>query len=160
MGARPMKNAQMPVDLDGLPGHNIRRLQQIAVAIFLQETEPHGVTPVQYAALNAVHAAPGIDQRTLARTIGFDTSTIAGVIDRLESRGLMRRGASPQDRRVRLLGLTADGAAMLAAVTPAMLRAQNRMLAPLPRAERAEFMRMLQTLVSANNELSRAPSES
>jgi len=36
---------------------------------------------------------------------------------------------------------------------------QKRILAPLPRAERAEFMRMLQVLVNANNELSRAPSE-
>ena len=38
------------------------------------------------------------------------------------------------------------------------LRAQARILAPLPRAERAEFMRMLRVLVDANNDLSRAPS--
>ena len=69
------------VDLDDLPGHHIRRLHQIAVAIFLQETEPLGLTPVQYAALQGVANAPGIDQRTLARTIGLDTSTTGGVID-------------------------------------------------------------------------------
>lgn len=154
-----MKKAPV-VDLDDLPGHHIRRLQQIAVAIFLQETEATGITPVQYAALQAVAHAPGVDQRTLARTIGFDTSTIAGVVDRLESRGLMQRNASPADRRVRLLTLTDDGRHLLDAVQPGMLRAQARMLAPLPEADRAEFMRMLRTLVDANNELSRAPSES
>lgn len=147
------------VDLQGLPGHYIRRLHQIAVAIFLQETEAHGVTPVQYAALQSVGDTPGIDQRTLARTIGLDTSTIAGVLDRLETRGLLSRSASPGDRRVRLLTLTHDGLALLGVLVPDMLRAQQRMLAPLPKGERAEFMRMLQALVTANNEMSRAPSD-
>lgn len=142
-----------------LPGHHIRRLHQIAVAIFLQETEAHGITPVQYAALQTVGNAPGIDQRTLAGTIGLDTSTVAGVIDRLEARGLLARGTSPNDRRVRLLTLTAEGQALLVKVVPDMQKAQQRILAPLPKAERAEFMRMLRTLVDANNELSRAPSD-
>lgn len=153
-----MKKAPV-VDLDELPGHHIRRLQQIAVAIFLQETEATGITPVQYAALQTVANAPGIDQRTLARTIGFDTSTIAGVIDRLQSRGLMQRNTSPADRRVRQLTLTDDGRRLLAETLPGMQRAQARMLAPLPAGDRAEFMRMLRTLVQANNELSRAPSD-
>lgn len=151
--------AASTMDLEQLPGHHIRRLQQIAVAIFLQETEPLGVTPVQYAALQTVANAPGIDQRTLARKIGFDTSTIAGVVDRLEARGLLRRNASAEDRRVRLLTITAEGQALLAELLPGMLRAQERMLAPLKKAERAEFMRMLRVLVRTNNELSRAPSE-
>lgn len=153
------KSAAGPVDLDALPGHYIRRLQQIAVAIFLQETEGHGVTPVQYAALQTVANSPGIDQRSLARAIGFDTSTIAAVVDRLEARGLLLRAVSPDDRRVRLLTLTADGQRTLEAVIPGMRRAQERMLEPLPKAERTEFMRMLKQIVIANNELSRAPSE-
>lgn len=153
------KSAAGAVDLDALPGHYIRRLQQIAVAIFLQETEGHGVTPVQYAALQTVANAPGIDQRSLARAIGFDTSTIAAVVDRLEARGQLLRAVSPDDRRVRLLTLTTEGQRTLEAVIPGMRRAQERMLEPLPKAERAEFMRMLKQIVIANNELSRAPSE-
>lgn len=140
------------LDLYSLPGHDIRRLHQIAVALFMQETESFGVTPVQYAALQAVQNAPGIDQRTLARTIGFDTSTIAGVIDRLEARGLMQRSASAQDRRVRLLTLTAAGQQLVENVVPAMLRAQERILDPLPASERGEFMRMLSVLVSSRQE--------
>jgi len=147
------------LDLDDLPGHYIRRLQQIAVAIFLQETEAHGLTPVQYAALSKVGLTPGVDQRTLARSIGLDTSTIAGVIDRLETRGLMQRMASPEDRRVRLLDLTEQGEKVLQAVGPDMLKAQQRILEPLSPVERDEFMRMLRKVVTANNELSRAPSE-
>jgi MarR family transcriptional regulator, lower aerobic nicotinate degradation pathway regulator len=160
MRTRPSPEAKSPiVDLGDLPGHHIRRLHQIAVAIFLQETEAAGVTPVQYAVLQAAANQPGIDQRTLARSAGLDTSTTAGVIDRLEARGLLQRDSSPDDRRVRLLHLTDGGRALLDAVLPAMQRAQERILEPLPRAERKEFMRMVRTLVTANNELSRAPSD-
>lgn len=148
-----------PIDLESLPGHHIRRLHQIAVAIFLQESEPHGLTPVQYATLQSVGNVPGIDQRTLARTIGLDTSTIGGVIDRLVARGLVRRNASPDDRRVRLSTLTDAGHWQLQQAIPSMLRAQERMLEPLSKRDRVEFMRMLRILVRANNELSRAPCE-
>jgi DNA-binding MarR family transcriptional regulator len=147
------------LDLDALPGHLIRRLQQIAVGLFMEETEAHDLTPVQFAALATIARQPGEDQRTLARTIGFDTSTIGGVIDRLERRGLVQRNPAPEDRRVRRLTLTDAGATLLAQVLPAMQRAQKRILAPLPAAERAEFMRLLAVLVTANNAASRAPSQ-
>lgn len=146
-------------DLVDLPGHYIRRLQQIAVAIFLEETQAFGITPVQFAALDTVRRQPLLDQRSLARSIGFDTSTIAGVVDRLERRGLVARNASADDRRVRLLSLTPEGEALLDAVLPATLNAQQRILAPLAEADQATFMEMLKTLVCANNALSRAPSE-
>lgn len=148
-----------PIDLAELPGHHIRRLHQIAVAIFLQEAEATGITPVQYAALQAVANQAGLDQRTLARSIGLDTSTTAGVVDRLEARGLLRRSASPEDRRVRRLHLTPLGHETVRAVQPAMRRAQQRILAPLPEAEQRQFMRLLRQLVEANNGLSRAPSD-
>jgi DNA-binding MarR family transcriptional regulator len=147
-----------PIDLEDLPGHYIRRLQQIAVAVFLQETQKQGITPVQYAVLQTAANQPGIDQRSLAAAIGFDTSTIASVISRLEARGLLVRKVAASDKRMRLLSLSAAGDKLLAAV-PGMQRAQERMLAPLPKGERAVFMRMLRTLVQANNALSRAPSE-
>lgn len=154
-----MKNDKSPqVDIDSQPGHNIRRLHQISVAIFLQESDAFGVTPVQYAALQSVGNQPNLDQRTLARSIGLDTSTVAGVVDRLEARGLLARNASPEDRRVRLLSLTDAGRQLLIDIVPAMLKAQRLMLEPLPEKEQAEFMRMLRQLVTKNNELSRAPS--
>lgn len=153
----PSPTSATAVDLDQLPGHYIRRLQQIAVALFLEETSELGLTPVQYAAMQAVAQQPLMDQRSLARTIGFDTSTIGGVVDRLEARGWLLRQASPSDRRVRLLTLTDAGQRLLAEVLPGVLRAQERILAPLPARDRPRFMAMLSTLVQANNELSRAP---
>ncbi|MCB1997889.1 MAG: winged helix-turn-helix transcriptional regulator [Burkholderiaceae bacterium] len=146
--------------LDTLPGYQIRRLQQIAVGLFMDETAAHDLTPVQFAALASVVGDPGMDQRTLARRIGFDTSTIGGVVDRLERRGLVTRQTAPDDRRVRRLVATATGCGLLAAVWPDMVRAQHRILAPLSGQEQRQFMALLGRLVAANNDASRAPRQS
>jgi DNA-binding MarR family transcriptional regulator len=147
------------IHIDHQPGYAIRRLHQISVGIFLQEAGESGVTPVQYAALQVVGNQPGIDQRTLARTIALDTSTTGGVIDRLEARGWLERRLSPEDRRARQLFLTPVGEQGLADTVPAMLRAQEQILAPLTERQRAEFMRLLMILVTQNNDLSRAPAD-
>ena len=77
--------------INEMPGHLARRFQQIAVAVFLAEVEGAGydLTPVQYAALAAVGANPGVDQVTLAGLIAFDRTTITGVVDRLVQKGLI-----------------------------------------------------------------------
>lgn len=151
------KNSPPPICFDMLPGHYMRRLQQIAVAIFLQETQAFGITPIQYATMGALAKKPNMDQKTLAKTIGLDASTIGGVIDRLQSRDLVQRNPSHHDRRVHLLTLTPPGQALFDEASPVVIAAQSRILAPLPESQHAQFMQMLQTLVSGNNELSRAP---
>ena len=135
------------VSLESQPGHAIRRLHQAAVAIFAHEIGDLGITPVQYAILQMVHNQPGFDQRTLARNIALDTSTTAGVVDRLEARGVLTRNASPSDRRVRLLSLTPAGEQLLLDTIPRMEKAQQRILAPLSPAQQAEFMRLLHLLL-------------
>ena len=154
-----MKRSPPAVDIDHQPGHYIRRLHQISVGIFLQELGEIGITPVQYAALQTVANQPGIDQRTLARTIALDASTTGGVLDRLEQRGALERRTAAQDRRARQLWLTDAGAQLLAGAVPAMLAAQRQILAPLTERQQTEFMRLLRIVVDQNNALSRAPSE-
>ena len=151
---------KLPIDgLEDLPGHYIRRLQQIAVGIFLDEMADVNITPVQFALLFAASRQAGLDQRTLAARIGLDTSTIGAVVDRLESRELIERKVSPDDKRVRLLSVTPAGKKLLEGVMPAILRAQERMLAPLPKAERPKFIAMVKRIVEENNAWSRAAKE-
>ncbi len=154
-----MKDKSKNLDPRALPGHLARRVQQLAVALFVDEVGEIGLTPVQYSALQTVCNQPGIDQKTLAATIAYDTSTIAGVIDRLEARGLLARQVSPTDRRAKLLTPTAEGIQTLAAVVPRMLRAQDRLLEPLAAADRKEFMRMMRVVIEANAELSTIPAK-
>ncbi len=136
------------LDLEDFAGNRIRRLQQIAVATFMQDAEASVLTPVQFAVLYTLEGKSGIDQKTLARSVGFDTSTIGSVIDRLESRCLLARSFSAEDRRVRLLNLTREGATLIERVTPAVERAQARILEPLTKAQSKEFMKLIALVIS------------
>ena len=139
------------------PGHLIRRLQQIAVAIFMEETAEFDVTPVQYSALLAVRNHPGIDQTSLMKIIAFDRSTIGDVVQRLESKSLIRRTVNDADRRTRTLYITPSGRQLLSKVKKAVDAAQDKIVAPLTREERREFVRMMHKLVQLNNDHSRVP---
>jgi DNA-binding MarR family transcriptional regulator len=46
----------------------------------------------------------------VARVLACDASNVTGIIDRLEDRGLVKRGDAPRDRRVKMLELTPEGA--------------------------------------------------
>jgi DNA-binding MarR family transcriptional regulator len=67
------------------------------------------------------------------------------------------RRPTPDDKRVKVLHMTAKGQRLLAKAMPAVDRAQERMMAPLAAAERKTMMTLLAKLVHLNNEVSRAP---
>ncbi len=146
-------------DLYAKPGHLIRRCQQIAVGLFIEEAAAlgHDVTPVQYAAMAAIAAHPEIDATRLSELIAFDRSTLGNVIERLEAKGWIARRPGHQDRRTKRLRLTEAGAGLLAQIGPAVDRAQERILGPLPPDERLAFVRMLGRIVDINNDHSRVP---
>src|SRR3954463_7333079 len=98
-----------PFDFHHAPGHLIRRAHQLAVAIFMEETAEFGVTPVQFAILNALIEDPGEDQVTLAGKVAFDAATFGSVIGRLETKGWVKRKPDSGDRRRKLLWITAEG---------------------------------------------------
>ncbi|MBI5265235.1 MAG: MarR family transcriptional regulator [Bradyrhizobium sp.] len=144
-------------DLYAKPGHLIRRAQQIIVGMFMEECATFDITPVQYACLIAARENPGLDATRLSYLIAFDRSTLGKVLDRLEAKELIRRSGTAHDRRVKTVELTKEGARLLAAVEPAVQRAQQRFLGRLPADEQRRFMTTLTRLVELNNEYSRAP---
>jgi len=146
-----------PDSIFSRPGHLIRRLQQIAVAIFMAETKKFDITPVQYSALLAVEMNSGIDQTTLVNMIALDRSTIGSVVSRLESKKWIKRAAGSDDRRTKRLTVTPQGRKVLREIDASVMAAQRLILAPLRPAERPLFMSMLKRLVRLNNALSRAP---
>ena len=154
----PSKSA--PITMDAVyaaPGYLFRRMQQIAVSIFVEECRAFDLTPVQYAALVAIHTHPGIDATRLSAVIAFDRSTLGNVIERLESKQLIDRKPSHEDKRVKLLYLSKSGAAVLSEIMPSVEHAQLRMLQPLKPADRKTLLALLTQLVDLNNEASRVP---
>ena len=126
----------------GMPGHLIRRLYQIATQRFINRMNEAGyeITPVQFAAIDALREHPEIDQATLAALIIYDRATIGGVVDRLVAKGLVERDINPQDRRSRILKITDRCDAIFNDLLTTSLKAQDDILSNLSAAEREEFM--------------------
>jgi len=132
------------------PGHLIRRAQQLAVSIFLEETAGFDVTPVQFAILNALIDDPGEDQITLSGRVAFDPATFGSVIGRLEAKGWVQRQADPLDKRRKLLWTTAEGEKVALQMKRAVSRAQQRIVSPLAPDERAQLAALLGKLVAGH----------
>ena len=139
-------------DLYKMPGHLIRRAQQIAVALFMEECGESGITPVQYACLKALKESPGVDATRLSAIIAFDRSTIGNVLERLERKGLIQRFASSEDKRIKLLKLDPSGGALLRKLEAAVSRTQRRILAPLTADQQRIFIKLLTQLVAVNSD--------
>ena len=155
-----MQNKADQISMDAVyakPGYLFRRMQQIAVAIFMEECSAFDLTPVQYAALVAIHTHPGIDATRLSAVIAFDRSTLGSVIERLEAKDFVRRKPGFEDKRVKLLYLTNSGTTLLGDIMASVDRAQARMLQPLKPADRKTLLSLLTQLVDLNNEASRVP---
>ena len=137
-------------DFARAPGHLIRRAQQIAVAEFARALADFDITPVQFALLNAVIDAPGVDQVTLAKAVSFDPATSGSVIGRLEAKGWLRREADGQDRRRKLLFVTPEGAQAVAQMSEGVSRVQKSILAPLSVQDQRLFLDLLARLVAGH----------
>lgn len=146
-------------ELYTMPGHLIRRLQQISMSLFAEQMKANGLvmTSPQFATLSVLSANPGIDQATLAGLIALDRPTTGGVIERLEARGLVRRRVSTTDRRAKVLWITPQGERLLEKLHPIVVKLQPDILLGLTDDEREEFVRLAAKAVEAGNKRSRAP---
>jgi DNA-binding MarR family transcriptional regulator len=140
------------LDLSQSPGFVIRRLQQVAVSIFIESLRAHGVTPIQYTILRVARHNPGIDQASLAARSVLDTSTVMDVLRRLEARGLVERGQGLRDRRTRSVTLTREGAALLDTAEPQVNQSRSKLLAPLSAAERETLFVIVGKLLAAHED--------
>jgi DNA-binding MarR family transcriptional regulator len=140
-----------PYDFHHAPGHLIRRAHQLAVAVFMEETAEFGVTPVQFAILNALIEEPGEDQVTLAGRVAFDAATFGSVIHRLEAKGWVLRKPDAEDRRRKLLWVTAEGERAAMDMKRAVAKAQVRILGPLEARERDQLMKLLEKVVTRSS---------
>ncbi len=138
------------------PCYLARRLEQIAVSIFYDLNADLKLTPIQYAALNAIRDYPGYEQRVIARVIAVDRSTINGVTARLSEAGLVVREKAGRNIS---LTLTPNGKKLLKGVTNNDIKHRKRFLSPLTENQQEQFLTLLRKVVWGNNSSSRAPME-
>jgi DNA-binding MarR family transcriptional regulator len=139
------------------PGFMIRRVHQIAVALFIAETGKLGVTNRQYGILCVLNHRPGIDQISVANLLGLDRSTTGMVLKKLEQDGLVVRSVGAHDRRRHSLRLTRAGEKLLVELAAPAHKAKQRVLSAFTPREQALFLKLLDKFTRAFNGSTRVP---
>jgi MarR family transcriptional regulator, lower aerobic nicotinate degradation pathway regulator len=86
----------------------------------------------------------------LARLLELDKSSVTGLVDRAERRGLVARVPSPADKRAVLVRLTDDGRALVSASAEGFAADVTAMLGHLGTRDRAAFARLVSRLLVAH----------
>jgi DNA-binding MarR family transcriptional regulator len=86
----------------------------------------------------------------LAKVLGLDKSSVTGLVDRAERRGLVARAPSAADRRSVLVSLTDQGRALAASVAGRFETDVSQLLALLPAADRSALTSLVSRLLVAH----------
>ncbi|MFB6435873.1 MarR family winged helix-turn-helix transcriptional regulator [Streptomyces sp. NPDC056411] len=105
----------------------------------------HSLTGAQARLLSLLSIEP-LPMRKIAQRLKCEPSNITGIVDRLESRGLVERRPDPADRRVKLAAPTAEGARTAEALRNSLSFAREP-LGKLTAAERALLKELLQRML-------------
>lgn len=90
------------------------RLAQVAVfKDLLAALKPFDLRVTDLSVLMVVEATPGLQQRVIGEMLRIQRPNLVIILDQLQMRGLVRRGAVPSDRRAYAVSLTSEGAALL-----------------------------------------------
>jgi len=147
---RPGRNGKLGLGpLPELVGYNLRKAQVAVFQSFQNAVSPHDITPGQFGVLIMIHENEGLSQSDLGAAVGIDRSTMVAVIDRLESRGLVIRAPSPNDRRSYALKLSPQGEALLGELVPRIKAHDQAMMKDLSKQEQAQLIELLRRVAKA-----------
>jgi len=105
------------------------------------------LSPAQCHVLHLIEPDRPLPMNRLADTLSCDASNVTGLVDRLESRGLVRRAPSPGDRRVKVLQLTPAGTRLRSQLLRQMA-GRSHPLSRLSPARQRTLVALLEDLVS------------
>lgn len=131
--------------LQQILGYQIAQAAIATDAAFSQAVgQPLGLRRVEYTILMLIRENPACTSARLVRALDVTAPNITMWIDKLEQRGLVRRGQSASDRRANHLELTAEGEALAREATRRVVASEQQTLsAGLTPAERGILLELL-----------------
>lgn len=109
-----------------------------------------GVTPDQFTVLRILTEHPGgLSQSEITRAMASDPNTVAAMLDRMETTGLLSRGRHESDQRARRIRLRELGKKKYEIIRQLAVEIQIEVLSALPLATREEFLRNLAAVADA-----------
>jgi len=109
---------------------------------------PFEIRPVEYTVLTLIHENPGGSLARLAKALAVKAPNITVMVDRLEARGLIRRGQSDEDRRTQVLHTTRKGADLVKRATESIIAAEKAVVQLTP-GEYAMLVELLHKVACA-----------
>ncbi len=143
---KPNKTQRPKGGLAQSPSHLIHRVLQLALDIYTEESAASGLTQRQFAVLEAAAQKAGQTQTDLVKATGIDRSTLADLVSRMTTKGLLERERSTLDARAKAVRVSEAGMAILEAARPCVEAADKRILQLLPKAKRDSFLEILSQL--------------
>ena len=125
------------------PLHALHRAAQRADSLFGRHGGAGNITPRQFAVLEAVSLADGMNQVQIMKVTGIDRSSTAELVTRLVSLKWLHRHRSRRDKRSYVVRLTDAGRVRLAAGRVAAHAANEALLSVLTASQRRDFLRAL-----------------
>jgi DNA-binding MarR family transcriptional regulator len=135
----PLRRGVLPQ----LIGYRLRVAQQTVFRDFAESVGE--LSPGRAGMLLLIEANPGVPQGRLAEAVRLDRSTMVGVVDSLEDRGLIERRRGT-DRRTNGLWLTRAGKVLATRLRRRIEQHEDRVAARLSGAERAQLLALLEKL--------------
>ena len=115
----------------------------------------YDVTPVQTHVLMYLHHHGGqVPQRELTEFLRAKPSTVNGVLDRMEEKGLVRRSVIGEDARRRLITLTDKGRERQARFAESFLASEEAMVRGFSPEERETLCALLDRVIENLKEVS------
>jgi DNA-binding MarR family transcriptional regulator len=145
--------------LSASPTHLLHRALQLALDFHAEAAGPAAVTQRQFTVLAAAGQAEGMTQNDLVRATGIDRSTLADLVARMLTKGLLERERSATDARANTVRLSPTGRIALTAGAEASTAADERLLALMPAKKRDGFVKSLAALAEAADAPPKAKSE-
>ena len=128
----------------------LQRATHATLQVLAAELVDLDLTASEINALANLADGRGRTVSELGAAVGIRPTTLTSVLDRLERRGHISRGARPGDRRVVLIELTASGLATAGTIREAIAALEARALATLPATALAGFRDALDALTEVS----------
>ena len=104
----------------------------------------YGLTSAQGDVIRAILHEPGVTAAELKQKLGLSQSTVAGILERLENKGLVRKALVDGDARKMSLVPTSKGLELEAVLRQTALETQKIIMEGMTEREREEFDRLLE----------------
>ena len=144
------KLSGMTLDFDSMAAvSNVFRAAN-ATRNFLERTvlAPSGLSWTAFVVIWVSWIWEPIETRTIAEEGGFSKATLTGVLQTLESRGLIKRNRSLEDKRLVLVTLTAKGRKLMLTLFPEFNKHEQEVLSGLSAQQKRELATALRKITA------------